>query len=863
MNFNNKLKSNFYYILSFLIPGLILLLVLFTFGIYPFGKKSLLILDMYNQYVDYFACLRNIVLGDRSFLYSWGKTLGGNFIGFYSYYLSSPLSFLTLLFPEKNLTEAILTLTVLKVSLSGLTFSILLNFLFKKNDLTLVIFSSFYALMSFSVLYAQNIMWLDSLIWLPIIIIGVEKIIIGEKPIIYIISLSIMFISCYYLSYSIGIFTVIYLIYRVFQSKIFDYKKIGKTFITFTWGTLLSIGLSSWLLLPTIYALKQGKISGAYILPALEVKFNFYEMASRLFVGSYENINNLGMPNIYCGIFITVLAILFFLNVAIDKRDKILSGIVLAIFILSMTLNIPDIAWHGFQSPNWFPSRYSFMFCFFLILIAYKSWLNIHFIKVSNIIGTIAITFILAFIIQQLNYKYLPIESIIVTYILLGSYIACLSRLSINIDLKKYIIIILLFLTIGELYYNTNVMINGLDTQIGFKDRSVYTNFRDKMLPIIDKIQNQDKSFYRMEMNFYRSRNEAIAFGYKGVTNYTSIYQQSVNNFCGQIGLAKENTRTIYNGATLWADSLLGIKYIMSKEPINGYYNPIYVKNDVTVYENPFALNLGFMIDSNSISQSYESLNPYSNQEKLILDMSKTKAPCFTNVENVKVTSSNLVYTQVGDKLNFTKRKLQDPGVVYYTFPAPQNGPIYAFITSDVDEGCKLYVNNVFITNIFDSEKNCSVFLGDFKNGEIVQAKFIQNMKTKIVNRTYFASLNILNLKNSIEILKQSEFRITNYSDTHIEGSVQVKDKNLFFTSIPFDKGWTIKVDGIKIEPQIFDKTFICFSLKTGLHRISMDYISEGLVPGFIISLFCFFLIILIMNFERIRKYFSIIKSKQ
>lgn len=843
------LKNNLYYILSFLAPGVILAIVLFVFGVYPAGTKSLLILDMYNQYVDYFAYFREIFLGDRSLFYTWGKTLGGNFIGFYSYYLSSPLSFITLLFPEKNLTEAILTLNVLKISLSGLTFSILLKYLYNKKDISIVIFSSLYALMSYSVLYSQNIMWLDSLIWLPIIIIGLERIIKGERPTLYVISLSIMFISCYYLSYSMGIFLAIYFFYRISQNGIvIEGRNKIKSFLTFTWSTLLSVGCAAWLLLPTIYALRQGKVSEAYTLPGFEVKFNLYQMVSRLFVGSYENINNLGMPNIYCGILISILVILFFSNNAIEKRDKLLSGIVLLVFIISMTLNLVDIAWHGFQAPNWFPSRYSFMFCFFMILTAYKTWINIESTKPIQLLGAAAIAFSMVFITQQLHYDYLPDNSIFLTYMLLASYIGLLYTMINSQKIDKLILIIVVLLSFGELYYNTTIMIKGLDTQVGFQQKSAYTDFRDTMLPIIQRIEADDAGNYRMEMNFYRSRNEAIAFGYKGITNYTSIYQQAVNNYCGKMGLAQENTRTIYNGDTIWMDSMFGLKYIISKAQINNYYESVFKHKDITVYKNPYALSLGFMVDQDSLKQNYSSPNPYLNQNNLMQKMTDTTDPYFVTIENVRIDSANLVYTQQeGGKLLFSKQKLENEGIVYYTFNAPQDGPIYGFLTSENDEACQLYVNDVSLDITFDAEKNCTIYLGDFKNGEIVQVKFIQTMTTKSVNKAYFASLNVKNLSNAVNLLKKSEFVITDCTDSHLEGTVNVTDKRLLFTSIPSDPGWSISVDGKKVEQQTFDGTFICLELSEGSHKIVMDYISYGIIPGLIVSGFSILLLLLVV----------------
>ena len=847
MNVIKKFKMNMYYILSFFIPGSILLVVFGIFGVFPFGSKSILILDLSGQYVEFFACLREIVLGDRSLLFSWGKTLGGNFIGFYSYYLSSPFSFLTLLFPLKNISEALFFITLLKISFAGLTFSIALNYLFKKKDLSLIIFSSLYALMSYTILYAQNIMWLDSLIWLPIIIIGVEKILKNGRILLLTVSLSVMFISCYYISFPLGIFVFIYLIYRLAQSaNLLNGKEITRILLKFTASVGLAVGVSSWLIVPTVYALMQGKISNTYLLPEFEVKFNMYQMLSKLFVGSYENINNLGTPNIYCGLLISILVILFFINKNIDKRDKYLSASIIIFFLMSMTLNLVDIAWHGFQAPNWFPSRYSFLFCFFLLITAYKSWINIHTVSLFQFKIVAMIVFGFAFTTHMIHYKYLPEEAIYLTYTLVATYLICLIMLNRKEKLAGIIIFLILILTVGELYYNTSIMIKGLDKQVGYRERSDYSDFRKKMDPVIQEVQETDNSFYRMEMKFYRGRNEAVGFGYRGISHYSSIYDQAVNNFCGKMGMAQENTRLIYNGATMWTDSLFSVKYIMSKNKINNYYVPISVHGDVTVYENPYALNLGFMIRQNSQERLYDNVNPFVNQNNLIMNMTGIYETSFKDVTNVRIDSQNLVYSQNGEKLTFTKNRTQEDGIVYYTFKAPYDGPLYSYFTSDIDEDCELFVNDKFVSIIFDAEKQCIMYLGEFKKGEEIKAKFVMKRNVKEVNKTYFATLDMSIFKKMVNSLKQEEFKITKMSDTNIEGTIDVKDKRIFFTSIPYDKGWRISVDGKRINQQKYDGTLTCFPLSAGQHMIKMNYIPIGLMPGIIISLVSVIIVLII-----------------
>ena len=64
-----------------LIPVVIMYLIYVSKAHYPFGEGSVLVLDLNAQYVWFFEALRNFVKGDASLLYSFARSLGGEFMG--------------------------------------------------------------------------------------------------------------------------------------------------------------------------------------------------------------------------------------------------------------------------------------------------------------------------------------------------------------------------------------------------------------------------------------------------------------------------------------------------------------------------------------------------------------------------------------------------------------------------------------------------------------------------------------------------------------------------------------------------------------------------------------------------------------
>ena len=106
---------------AFLLSAALWTAALALFGIFPFGERSLLVSDMGQQYIDFYAGLYDAFTKGGSLLFSWNAGLGMNMVGLTAYYLSSPFTPLMLLFPRALLPEALLLIISLKIAAAGLT----------------------------------------------------------------------------------------------------------------------------------------------------------------------------------------------------------------------------------------------------------------------------------------------------------------------------------------------------------------------------------------------------------------------------------------------------------------------------------------------------------------------------------------------------------------------------------------------------------------------------------------------------------------------------------------------------------------------------------------------------------------------
>jgi len=570
-------------VLSFIMPAIIVLIAFAKMQMAPFGGSSTMIMDMSGQYVEFLCGLKN---GDIYF--SWAKALGGNYIGVFTYYVSSPLSFLTLFCSNSHMPIMVLFLTVLKIGLAGLTFGFLLRYRFKQYNMSTVLFSMLYGLMSYNIAYSMCIMWLDGVIWLPVIIIGVEKILEGKSGKLLAVSLFLSFISTYYISYMTGLFTAIYFLYRCVENKI----RIKKFFISlrkFVFSVIVAASWGAFLLIPTLVSLFQGKIgtsgmdySGVFNFSLFESKIKY-----KFLPGTYDSITNSGTPFIYCSILALLLFVTFFVSRRINLRSKILTGFFALLMFCSLWFCQLDKVWHVFQYPNWFPYRYAFLFSFLILLTAYRVFVGF---KIKR--QTVAIVFI----------------------------IIC------SIDM----------------YSNTMGILKGLDREFRYERYESYNGYKEKIIPLVDETKKDKNAFFRVGATFERTKNEPIGFGYNGITHYSSTYNRHVNSLLERMGMAQAWLWSSYFGSTMLTDSLFSVKYVISDYSVSPHYSEIKKSGDASLYQNPNALSIGIVAKKKALESFKFNNNPLQTQNSLFKALTNTDTDYFVSINTTRLDSGNI-----------------------------------------------------------------------------------------------------------------------------------------------------------------------------------------------------------------------------
>ena len=86
--------------------------------------------------------------------------------------------------------------------------------------------------------------------------------------------------------------------------------------------------------------------------------------------------------------------------------------------------------------------------------------------------------------------------------------------------------------------------------------------------------------------------------------------------------------------------------------------------------------------------------------------------------------------------------------------------------------------------------------------------------------------------------LYQSVFRVDKgqTKGNLIQGRIKSQKDGMFITSIPFDKGFEVTIDGVKVKGEKVNKAFLGFHLAAGKHKIRILYHAPGVTAGKILT---------------------------
>lgn len=855
------IQKNRYYILAFIIPLMTMLIADIAMGVYPFGQRSVLIIDSFHQYAPFFSEFYDKIVNGGSLLYSWNGGLGINFWAITAYYLSSPLNFLILFFPRKYLIEVFTLIIMLKVSFSGLSFSWYISKHYKKYDVTIVYFSVFYALSGWAVGYNWNIMWLDCMALLPAVILGLERLVKEGRGLMYAIALGMCIICNYYISIMICVFLVIYFFVLFFQKRKKSIRLFLKRGFGFAGYSALAGGLSAVMVLPAMFALLKTHSAEASFPDTIKFYENFFDILSQ-HMAFVEPTDLSGMPNMYCGVFAMMCFVLYIFRKKTPLRYKLSKIALIVFFVFSCNVNVLDFIWHGFHYPNSLPNRFTFIYIFLLLTMCYEVFLTLDKYNMMQLFAAFIISMAFTAAAYIFGQEKKEMYVYIITFVLLWIYfIACVYY---KYYKKRRGILKLIFCGL----FVAEALANGVYGLLmnGTVNRTNYNEDLTAAAAIREVIgDNGSDELGRTEIDKFNGRNNAMWLGFKSVSMFSSTLSDSLDELMDHMGFFAAVNKFSYECSTRLTDNILGVKYLMSekqKESIRGF--TYLQQTDINhLYVNPDALSVGFMV-----KPSYAFWNTDSNYPWEVLnDFVKKAAGIDENIFDEEYivgepeSIGGTITKKEGYKYHFSEDESESVHKAVYKISLSSLKDRYIYYTAPHMEKLTVEINGE--SRNYSDTRGHIVDFGRCGPEDEITLTFIldKDYSSADITLAMFCT-NEAVYTQTMEILSKNQFVVERYTDTSVQGYVDADEDGIMFTSIPYDSGWTVYVDGKKEEVLSLNESLMYLELSAGHHEIQMSFMPSGFKTGFIISSGCLFILI-VLFFRMQKKKINMPKKRQ
>ena len=834
-----------YYTLSILIPAVMILVIFLLFTITPFGNRTWLTIDLGQQYVDFFSYYQDTLLHHpEQFFYSFSKSIGGEMVSLWAYYLLSPFNLLFLLIPRSSIAMSVSLLIFLKLVSCTVSFAVLLDVKFKQRNWTTLLFALSYGFMSYLSANQFNVMWLDALIGLPLIVLGVDALLQKRNPLYYVLPLSLTILSNYYTGYMICLFLGLYFPYAYLMiNDSFSWKKFIKQFGRFIFYSLLAVGLIMVILLPTFYSLLGSKGTATTIAWSLKSEYNPLFMASKLFIGSFDfHEMQKGYPNIFVGSLALFSFLCYFKEKKIALSQRLYALFITIVILISFNIEMFDKLWHAGQLPNWYSYRFSFIFSFWMVFLGYQWVLKKTAVGIHE-------TFVYFFLVLAAGIGFILFPQ----GYLQGWQIALGFGLSMGI-LYGLILIgrgkrthqkFLISFVVIELLLNSIITLS----RLGYVMNAEFTAYQSSLVNWSTVLRPAENEFYRSEKTMFRSKNDSLQVPTYGVSHFSSTFEKETEKFFDAIGVRQGTAYVNYSNGTLLTDALLGIKNTFI-ETTDATYNERWERKDLEdfstiasfdeghIVTNPNTLSIAYPMKAILKSMKVPTNHPITMQNQLANALSGTtspkniftKVPYETTFENI--SDSPVVYQRVQFEDN------TQVGTITLTFTPETDDPIYLEMAGTMgEEDLEMTLNGE--PYAFYPVQSKPVLLSVAKN----QKGQPQTLRITVKDDGFeFSKLNLYSLNTSLlnerlEQTKAQELKLETFSATHFAGTMDVLEDSTVLTTIPYSIGWKVWVDGKEVETYKILDSLLGFTISKGSHHIEYRYTTPFLLEGSLVSL--------------------------
>ena len=808
-------------------------------GSFPGQVKAFVYGDYTDEYLPYFRHFWSALFSGESLEYSFSSGLGTPMLTGYSVFIFSPFSIIPYLVKDVQ-TAAFLTF-VLKAAVSAACFCIFSRKALKSDYFSSLVFSLFYVMSSYMMMYYVNIHFMDIFYILPLMMLALLRLVRKQSVIPLMLCYTYCFINNFFNAYCTGIWSFVIYICLLWYCGIRG-KELRKNLGLYFFGVMIALLLSSPVVLPAVFYVF-GHMAEGSDFSVIPLQSPLYCLLSFLFGRHKSGIFN-DFPALYCGWPTLLFTVAFFLRKERDGRMKLFAAIPL-IFLLICTIWHPAYLFmHIFNEPDSFPWRFSYIIIFMLSSLAAYECSNSTkgFGKTLSFAAVLipVILVLMSYIIYHFTSggkDYIPLILFSFNLILVALYFFL-------IHFRKAFFVI----AIAELLLAGTVNISTLPDEPFYRQDDI-ERMMDEDAYVAGKIKDLGESGQQSRWSILNPRGfgYALLHDYKGINFFCSFDNTALWRALYRLGIGARPQCYTDDGLTEFTEMLFSVRFKGGLNEETGY---------VDIYENELCLPIGFAVSKEILSYS-AIYDPFENQQKLADVMLNNDVKLFDELEVLYLPEDcteetgeggEHIFIKTGENANISFLAAGKEGQSPYVYlqgdlRSGKNDTVYIISGDPFKLTSQPSVPNLLRFSPTDIENLSNVDI--LMNGERGSSVVFKDIKGRALERSV--------LKIAYEELAAGGLAVDHFSDTEIHGRLTADMAHpVMFTSIPYDQGWQIFIDGMETESYpVIDGAFLACDIAPGTHEIQLIYRDQSFILGCEAALIGLLLLVVLVYTER------------
>ncbi|MDO4522002.1 MAG: YfhO family protein [Eubacteriales bacterium] len=880
------------------IYALVLFTVLFVgaswliFGIFPRKGISMVVNnDAWNQHIralQYYSdwlqsIARKLLEKHRLIIPRWDLSIGyGNdvFTTLHYYAIGDPLTLLSVFVPDYYMVHFYSFMIIFRIYLAGIAFILLMRYCAKRMPgavsqerglcgellwISALMAGAFiYIFSGYTIVMGMHHpFFLNALIYLPLMVLGVEKLLRRESPMLFVLVVCVSLMSNFYLFYLCGVNIVMYVLARLLTSYGIRKLRLMAVWIAKIAGyTVVGMAMGCIVFIPVLLRLKNGARNDVVEGVQLLQKLSFYKKLPQVFFSMNVNAGNRTVMG-YSFVAGICLILLFI------ERKRMTQLKVL--FIIMTAACCSPIAGRVFNGFAYSANRWMFGFTLLIAGIVTWKWNAMYFMKRSTwgvLSGALGV--LVAYMLFWKNGQewraiglFLLISVVLLTVV---TYVGK-RRVRCAVSVMLLGLTLLSVVTAGSAYLHQKV-----DEGDYLKVAQVRKSFVSDVDKSILSLSEDMTEFCRYSAPYELiARNSTLKSGLYSLHYYWSMGDRVLRQFFDELGVNETFAYKIrsLDGRTA-LDTLACVRYFVTLKdsdqvPPFGYEKTgEYSVGDrqYNIYENQYTLPFGYTYDSCISKADWEQMNEQEREYAMLQGVYLEEIPEGYAIRETEKSVQELSWEwEASDTVERNGR----------TFTAKKNG----VLPMKVEGGIKRCETTVTVRGIEYLSKSgsgkASVKLCIYyEDGSFVTKtiRFLTSsharyggVKDYIVNLGWSSSeIDRVELifpetgtyrMESIALYGQPMDTYASYvrersahtlqnvkfGADRITGSITLEQPQILCLSMTCSDGWSVYVDGEKRELLTANLMYMAVPLESGAHEVELRYRTPGYDLGMIVSL--------------------------